>query len=176
MVPCAVRVLGSDAAEPFAAILAHEERLWCEAMRHRLDSDRLERKFRRHARRIVAALVLRGGAADEEELRALVVSVGGEELREFADVLRELYPGGEGEAGWAPARPGRPRRDAGEGDPESVSRGVRGDARGRRRHAGRARPARAVAGSSAAPRLARPARPGAREEPEIREMRLPSRS
>ncbi len=95
-----VRVLGSDAAEPFAAILAHEERLWCEAMRHRLDSDRLERKFRRHARRIVAALVLRGGAADEEELRALVVSVGGEELREFADVLRELYPGGEGEAGW----------------------------------------------------------------------------
>ncbi len=27
-----VRVLGSDAAEPFAAILAHEERLWCEAM------------------------------------------------------------------------------------------------------------------------------------------------
>lgn len=63
-----VRVLGSDAAEPFAAILAHEERLWCEAMRHRLDSDRLERRFRRHARRIVAALVLRGGAADEEEL------------------------------------------------------------------------------------------------------------
>lgn len=95
-----VRVLGSDAAEPFTAILAHEERLWCEAMRHRLDSDRLERRFRRHARRIVAALVLRGGAADEEELRALVVSVGGEELREFADVLRELYPGGEGAAGW----------------------------------------------------------------------------
>ena len=95
-----VQVLGRDAAEPFAAIVAHEERLWCEAMRHRLDSDRLERKFRRHARRVVAALVLRGGAEDEEELRALVVGIGGEELREFAEVLRELYPCGEGGRGW----------------------------------------------------------------------------
>lgn len=86
-------VLGeTSGGEPFEAIVNHEARVWKQAMQHHLASDRLARRFDRHARVIVAALTLRGGAANEQELVALIKAVAGTGYREFALVLRELYP------------------------------------------------------------------------------------
>jgi hypothetical protein len=72
--------------------LDHEEQFWVQKFEPKRDLD--ERLLRRKIRRVVAALTLRGGAADEAEAAALVERVGEAPDEALALFLRDLYRGG----------------------------------------------------------------------------------
>jgi tetratricopeptide (TPR) repeat protein/nucleoside phosphorylase len=95
-------VEGLDPAAPglLGEVVAHEERFLVHRYAERFGGDDLDlAEFMTSARRVVAALTLRGGAASRDQAEALVDGIGGPHVSHFVRFLKTLYPGRDEQPG-----------------------------------------------------------------------------